>query len=152
MPAVAERLRQRLAERDAGVFHGVVIVDVQIALGADRHVDQRMARKLLEHVIEKADAGRNRSGSGSVNREADRNVGFVGLAGNRSGARALGGGHRASPGNVIGAQYQSATQISRSGCSPMLRWTSSRLGSDLHLPTTRLHRTDLIARRPIHAV
>ena len=33
---VAERLAQRLAERDADVLDGVVVVDVPVALGANR--------------------------------------------------------------------------------------------------------------------
>ena len=63
---VAERLLDRLAERDADILGGVVVVDVQVALGLDRHVDQGMARQLVEHVVEKADAGRDRGLAGAV--------------------------------------------------------------------------------------
>ena len=55
---VADRLQHRLAERDADVFDRVVAVDVQVALGLDVQVDQAMAGDLVEHVVEKADAGR----------------------------------------------------------------------------------------------
>ena len=57
---VAERLLHRLAERDADVLGGVVVVDVQVALGLDRDVDARMPRQQIEHVVEEADAGRDR--------------------------------------------------------------------------------------------
>jgi hypothetical protein len=54
---VAHRQRHRLAHRDAHVFHGVVAVDVQVALGIDLQVDQAVAGDLVEHVVEEADAG-----------------------------------------------------------------------------------------------
>src|ERR1044071_3781443 len=42
---------------DAGILGRVVIVDVQVALGAQRDVDQAVARELLQHMVEEADAG-----------------------------------------------------------------------------------------------
>src|SRR5262245_28821004 len=54
---VAERLGHRLAERDARILGGVVVVDMQVALGLQRDVDQRVARELLDHVIEETDPG-----------------------------------------------------------------------------------------------
>jgi hypothetical protein len=50
-------LCHRLAQRDAHVFHGVVAVDVQVPLGVDVEIDQPVAGDLVEHVVEKADAG-----------------------------------------------------------------------------------------------
>ena len=47
---VAQRLRQRLAQRDADILHRVVVVDMQIARGCDGQVDQSVARQLVEHV------------------------------------------------------------------------------------------------------
>jgi glyoxylate carboligase len=38
----------------------VVLVDVEVAGDLHRHVDQRMAAELLDHVVEKADPGRHR--------------------------------------------------------------------------------------------
>ena len=55
-PALAERLIERLSVADAYVFGRVVLVDVQIALGANGQIEAGMARKAIEHVIEKADA------------------------------------------------------------------------------------------------
>ena len=55
--AVAERARDRLADDVAGILGGVVEIDVQIALGPKRDVDQAMARQLLQHVVEEPDAG-----------------------------------------------------------------------------------------------
>jgi hypothetical protein len=58
--AIAEGLRYGLADGDAGVFDRMVIIDMQVALGLDLHVDQGMSRQLVEHMVEEADAGRNR--------------------------------------------------------------------------------------------
>jgi propanediol utilization protein len=42
---VAERLLHCLAERDADVLGGVMVVDMQVALGLDRDVDARVPRQ-----------------------------------------------------------------------------------------------------------
>jgi hypothetical protein len=42
--AVAQRLRYRLADGDAGILGGVVEIDMQVALGPDRQIDQAVAR------------------------------------------------------------------------------------------------------------
>ena len=64
--AVAERLRDRLADDIAGVLGRVVEIDVQIALRLQRDVDQAVLRELLEHVVEKPDAGRDLGRAGAV--------------------------------------------------------------------------------------
>ena len=53
---VAERLTDRLAQRDAHILHRVVEIDVQIAFRLNLQVDEGMARDLVEHVVEKAHA------------------------------------------------------------------------------------------------
>jgi hypothetical protein len=72
--------RSRLTERDASVLDGVVVVYVQVALGLDRHVDQRMARKLVQHMVEEADARRNIGFSRAVDLDRYGDIGFLGLA------------------------------------------------------------------------
>ena len=78
---VAKRLRQRLTDGDAGILDRVVIVDMQVALGADGHVDQRMARQLVQHVIEKPDPGLIVIDPGAVEVHAHLDFGFRRLAG-----------------------------------------------------------------------
>ena len=81
MPARSpSALRQRLAEHDAGVLGGVVVVDVQVALGAQRDVDQAVARELLQHVVEKADAGRDVVLAGAVELDGGGDPGLLGVA------------------------------------------------------------------------
>jgi hypothetical protein len=58
----------------------VVMIDVQITLGFDRDVDARMTRKQVEHMIEEADAGRNRSAACPIEIDFNLDVGFLGLA------------------------------------------------------------------------
>ena len=56
---VAQRLLHRLPEGNADVFDRVVLIDVQIALGLDVQIDRRVLGQQRQHVVEKADAGRN---------------------------------------------------------------------------------------------
>ena len=73
-------LRHRLAEHDAGILGRVVLVDMQIALGLERNVDQRVAGELLDHVVEEADPGRDLVGPGPVEIDGGRDRGLLGLA------------------------------------------------------------------------
>ena len=69
---VADRLGDRLAERDADVLDRVVAVDVQVALGLDLEVDQAVARDLVEHVVEERHAGGELRRAGAVEVDATR--------------------------------------------------------------------------------
>ncbi len=75
---VAERLSHGLAERDADVLDRVVRVDVQIALGRDGEVEHAMATHLVEHVIEKRNAGRKLRVAAAVDHDADLDLGLRG--------------------------------------------------------------------------
>ena len=86
---IAERLLHRLAERDADVLGGVVVVDVQIALGLDRNVDARVPRQEVEHVVEEADAGCNVRDTLAVEIDRDLDVGLLGGALDRALAAAF---------------------------------------------------------------
>ncbi len=77
---VAHGLRQRLTERDAGVLNRVVIVDMQIALRAGFHVNQRVAGQLVEHMIKEADAGLIVVRTGSIKVDLNDDVGFCRFA------------------------------------------------------------------------
>ena len=101
---VAERLGQRLAQGDADVLDRVVIVDVAVALGPNGEVDEGMTRQLIEHMIEKADAGRDVGNARPVEIEADLDARLLGLAydcalahGDSEASRSLCAGVIASP-------------------------------------------------------
>jgi hypothetical protein len=73
-------LAQRLAERNAGVLDGVVLIDMEISLGADFDVDERMAGELLQHMIEEPDPGGDIGKASPIEIHPDLDVGFLGLA------------------------------------------------------------------------
>jgi hypothetical protein len=77
---VAPRPRAREAAPDAGVLHRVVAVHVEIALGLDREVQQRVPGQRLEHVVEEADAGAHAGFAPAVQHHDDVEVGLLGGA------------------------------------------------------------------------
>ena len=54
---IAQRLVEGLAQGDAHVFHGVVLVHVEIAGGFRSQIESAMVSEELQHVIEETDAG-----------------------------------------------------------------------------------------------
>src|SRR5581483_9012083 len=77
---IAQRLRYRLAERDADVFHRVVLIDIEIALGVERQIERAVPREQLQHVIEEADAGADLIPAAAFNRQLQADLRFFGLA------------------------------------------------------------------------
>lgn len=73
---VPQRLIQRFPQRQGGIFHRVMIVDMQIALHGNIHAQPAMGRYLIEHVIEKADAGVDTAAAFSVEPDLDVDGGF----------------------------------------------------------------------------
>ena len=69
---VAERRRHRLAERDADVLDGVMLIDVEIPRRVQRQVEAAVTREELQHVIEEPDAGRDVVAPLAVEREPQR--------------------------------------------------------------------------------
>ena len=62
---------KRLAEHDADILGGVVEVDMQVALGLDLEVEQRVPGEGGQHVVEEADPGRDPRLAGAVEVEPD---------------------------------------------------------------------------------
>ena len=50
---------ERLAQHDADIFHRVVLVDVEVALGLHVNVHGGVLGKAFQHVVEEAHAGGN---------------------------------------------------------------------------------------------
>src|SRR5579863_102579 len=82
-----ERQAQRLAEHDAGVLNRVMLIDVEVAARLEFQVKPAVPREKLKHVVEKADAGRDRVPSAAVERQPRANVGLCRLPMQPSGAR-----------------------------------------------------------------
>ena len=55
---IAQGLGKGLAQGNAHIFDGVVIVDVLITLGRDGHINQGVFGQLVEHMVKKPNAGR----------------------------------------------------------------------------------------------
>jgi len=81
---VAEGLANGLTEGPTNVLDGVVAVDVEIPLAADRQIDERMPGEEGEHVVEEPETGGDVGNTRAVEvgREDDRGLG--GLAGDGS--------------------------------------------------------------------
>lgn len=77
---VTQSLFQGLAESEACIFHGMVGIDMEIAFGLNREIDQAVAAQLVEHMIEEADARVNLGHARAVEIDGHGNAGFLGLA------------------------------------------------------------------------
>src|SRR3569832_1697551 len=66
------------------------MVDMQVAISLDGDVDAGMAGEQVQHVVEKANAGRNLGDARSVEVHADLDIGFLGLALDRRRAHEMG--------------------------------------------------------------
>ena len=71
---VAQSLAQRLTKRDTCVLDRMVVVNVQITFGADRHIYQRMAGQLVQHVVEKPNPGVVVINTGAIEIDLDRDI------------------------------------------------------------------------------
>ncbi len=75
---VAERFDQCLAEHDADIFHGVVKIDLRVALGAHLELEKRVLAEQRQHVIKKRDARLHARAAMTVDGQLDQNVGLAG--------------------------------------------------------------------------
>ena len=83
---VAERLVEGLAERDADVFDGVVLVDVEVAGAGEGEVEATVAGEEFQHVVEEADAGGDLVDALAVDSELQRDLRLGGGAFDGAGA------------------------------------------------------------------
>ena len=86
---VAEGLQEGLAQRDADILDGVMLVDMQVTLASHCDVEQSVAREKLQHMVEEADAGLDLGRTCAIEGEADRDVGLGRLARNARGAHGI---------------------------------------------------------------
>src|SRR6195952_2051254 len=78
--AVANCLRHRLAERDARVFHRVMVVDMKVAMRFHVEVDQAVTCDLVKHVVEKRHARSKFLLAGAIQIELHTDLRFAGVA------------------------------------------------------------------------
>ena len=70
------RRSHRFAERDADVFDGVMLIDVEIAGGLHLQIEAAVPRDEVEHVIEEADAGAVLEAALAVERQRELDLRF----------------------------------------------------------------------------
>ncbi|MCY1282374.1 hypothetical protein D9M70_312100 [compost metagenome] len=85
---VADGLGEGLAEGDADVLDGMVVVDMQVALALDVQVDQAVAGDLVHHVLEEGNPGIEAGLARSIQVDGNLDLGFQGVA--RDGCLAFG--------------------------------------------------------------
>ncbi|MNE23006.1 hypothetical protein D3C80_1162400 [compost metagenome] len=77
---VADRLRKSLTQGDTDVFHGVVIVDMQVALALDIQVDQPVPGDLVKHVLKEGNPDIESGLSGAIQVDRGFDLGFQSVA------------------------------------------------------------------------
>ncbi|MCY1283511.1 hypothetical protein D9M70_323920 [compost metagenome] len=77
---VADGLGEGLAEGDADILDGVVVVDMQIALALDVQVDQAVAGDLVEHVLKERHADIEARLASAIQVDRNLDLGFQGVA------------------------------------------------------------------------
>ena len=78
--AIGKGLPKRLAQGNAHILIGVVIVDMGVTSGADRQIKQTMASQLMEHVIEEGHAGAHLALATAIEADGHADLGFPGDA------------------------------------------------------------------------
>lgn len=76
---VAERLSERLTERDTAILDRVMRVNFEIAFALQFQINDRVFGKQRKHVVEKRDAGFDRRFSSAVNVQFDFDARFIGV-------------------------------------------------------------------------
>ena len=85
----AQRLVDALAQGEGGILDGVVLVNVEVALGVNEQVHLSVAGYLFQHVVKKSEACLDISFAGTGEREAYVDIGLLGGAYYLSGALAV---------------------------------------------------------------
>ena len=95
---VADRLAERLAQGDADILDRVVIVDMQVAFRLDVEVDQAVAGHLIQHVLEKVDAGVEAALALAIQIDGHGDTGLQRIAGDGGAAHSFCIRHNVAPG------------------------------------------------------
>jgi hypothetical protein len=78
--AVAQSVVEGTSQDEAGIFYGVVVIDMEIPLGFDGEVHARVVGEEMQEVVEETDAGPHLGASFAVEVEARLYVRLAGLS------------------------------------------------------------------------
>jgi hypothetical protein len=87
--AITQSLREELAHHNADVLHGVVLIDIKIALRFDCEIEAAMFGEQLQHVVEEPDSGGDTVLAPSFDAQVACYPRFFGVALNLSGSGQL---------------------------------------------------------------
>ena len=77
---IAQGLPEAFAHNDAGIFHGVVEIDVDITIDLDFQINQRVSGEKSEHVVKERDSGVDPGVPFSVQVQAEFDFGLSGTS------------------------------------------------------------------------
>src|ERR1019366_1495893 len=86
--AIAEGFGEQLAQHDADVFHGVVLVDGEIAFGLQGDIESAVFGEQLQHMVEEANAGGDVIASAAIDFQGAADACLFGVALNGSSSHA----------------------------------------------------------------
>src|SRR5690606_12241101 len=73
---ISQRFKISFAQRQRGIFNGMMLVDVQVTVDVDVQISSPMSSQLFQHMIKKSQAGVYVALSGPVQIQADLDLGF----------------------------------------------------------------------------
>jgi hypothetical protein len=74
---VTKRFRESLSNRQCDIFHGMVRVDVEITGACHFKIEESVASKQVEHVIEKADARSDFRSASPIEIDSNLDIGLA---------------------------------------------------------------------------
>jgi hypothetical protein len=78
--AISQRAVKGLTESDSDIFDGMVLIDVEVAIGCKFEVESPVASEEFQHVVEKTDSGGDFVFAAAIDGERDANFGFGSFA------------------------------------------------------------------------
>ena len=75
---ITQSLGQGLAQGDAHILIGVMVIDVRVTNGMDLEINQSVAADLMKHVIQKRHTGAHLATAAAVEIQTHPDIGFAG--------------------------------------------------------------------------
>ena len=76
--SISQGLGQGLAQSDAHILVGVMVVDMRVTNGMDVEINQSVAADLVKHVIQKRHTGAHLATAAAIEIQTHPDIGFAG--------------------------------------------------------------------------